>query len=129
MLYDGLLIVAILMVATYLIVVPLGAEVDTGNLLFQMYLLSAWFLYFGVCWRKGQTLGMKAWRIHLVSAHQPPGWGALLVRFLVAGPALAVAGLGYLHCLFDTQRRGWPDLASGTRLVVVPRGQQPDNHF
>lgn len=123
MLYDGLLTLAILMVAAGVVVVPLGSEIAAGTLFFQMYLLLVWFLYFGICWRKGQTLGMKAWRIHLVGRQQPPGWGTLLLRFLTAGLALAAAGLGYIHCLFDAQRRAWPDLVSGTRLIVVPRDQ------
>ncbi|NBB93560.1 MAG: RDD family protein [Gammaproteobacteria bacterium] len=121
MLYDSLLVAALLMVAAALVVIPAGAEVASGNIAFQLYLLAVWFLYFAVCWRSGQTLGMKAWRIDLVGSGRKPEWHRLAIRFLMAGVSLLAAGLGFAWSLLDSSRRTWHDLASGTRLVYRPR--------
>jgi uncharacterized RDD family membrane protein YckC len=50
-----------------------------------------------------------------------PTWPALLLRYLVAGLSLAALGLGFLWPLLDAQRRSWHDIASGTRLLRLPR--------
>jgi uncharacterized RDD family membrane protein YckC len=74
------------------------------------------FAYFGFSWRRGgQTLGMRAWRLQLVSiAGGVPGWRQLALRFAVAGLSLGCVGIGFLWALLDRERRTWHDLASGT---------------
>ncbi|MCC5866756.1 MAG: RDD family protein [Wenzhouxiangella sp.] len=119
MTYDGLLLVAIWMIAAVVIVIPLGAEVRPSNVLFQLYLLAVGWLYFAICWRGGQTLGMKAWHIHLQGNQQPVSWLTTLVRFLVAVASLGTLGLGFIWSLFHPRRQTWHDLASGTRLVII----------
>lgn len=71
------------------------------------------------------TLGMQAWRLrvqtrsgHSITLRQS------LVRYLVAWLSLAALGLGYLWILFDAERRSWSDIASGTRVVVLPRASR-----
>jgi uncharacterized RDD family membrane protein YckC len=65
---------------------------------------------------------MRAWRLRLVDPERDrPRWSALLLRYLVAGLSLAAFGLGFLWTLWDPQRRSWHDLASGTRLLRLPR--------
>lgn len=123
MVYDALLVVALLMVAAAVVVVPAGATVDSGTLWFQGYLLLVWWFYFALCWRLGgQTLGMKAWRIHLVTLHGgPPGWSDTAIRFIAAFVSAAAFGLGYLWSLFEPQCRTWHDRLAGSRLVVAPK--------
>ncbi|MGY6630073.1 MAG: RDD family protein [Wenzhouxiangella sp.] len=117
--YDGLLLVGVLMMATLIIVIPAGSEVI--NLAFQFYLLVVAWGYFAVCWRGGQTLGMKAWRIGIEGASQPIDWWSTVVRFAVATVSWVPAGLGYWWGLFRHDKACWHDLASGTRLVVLPK--------
>lgn len=123
MVYDALLIAALWMVAAAIVVIPAGTEIEPGNPVFQLYLLVVWYLYFAICWRVGgQTLGMKAWRIRLVTVDdQAPDWSRITVRFLMAGVSLASLGLGIVWVLFDRKCRSWHDMASGTRLVLLPR--------
>lgn len=122
MIYDALLVIALLMVAAAIVVVPTGSDIEAGTLWFQTYLLVVWWAYFAVCWRMGgQTVGMRAWRVQLVTeGGERIGWGSSALRFLVAGVAAAAGGLGFLWSLFDPRRRTWHDLATGTRLVVIP---------
>ena len=127
-LYDSFLVFALLMVASLIVVGLLRDAVNPNNLLFQIYLLVVGWSYFAICWRAGQTLGMKSWHIHLLGPTQPVGLRETAVRSMVAIVSWAVAGLGFLWALFHPQRAAWHDLASGTRLVVRPpakkRGQK-----
>lgn len=124
MVYDGLLLVAIWMVAAALVVIPLETEVNTGNPLFQLYLLVVAWVYFAVCWRGGKTLGMKAWRIRIEGPESPISWARSLVRFAVALASLLVFGLGFFWSLFHPRRATWHDLASGTRLMIETKPEK-----
>ncbi len=121
MIYDSLLLVAILMLAAAAVVIPTGAQVDPGHFAFQLYLLVVAWAYFAICWRGGQTLGMKAWRIRLVTPRGQITWLETVTRFLVACLSLISFGTGFWWSLFHSRRATWHDLASGTALVVQRR--------
>jgi len=123
MAYDSLLVVAVLMVAAALVVIPSGDGIRPGTLWFQLYLLLAWWGYFAVCWRMGgQTVGMRAWRVKLITEKgERIGWANSALRFLVAAMSALFAGLGYLWSLFDRQGRSWHDMVTATHLVVIPK--------
>lgn len=123
MVYDALLVVGLLMVAAAVVVIPWGSEIRAGTLWFQMYVLIVWWAYFAVCWRLGgQTVGMRAWRLTLVTERgERIGWARSALRFLVAWISAAALGLGFLWSLFDPGRRCWHDMASATSLRVLPK--------
>ena len=133
MLYDGLLVLAlwIVIASAHLAVVRLLLEVPADQVgtgiaqVISLRLLMAVtaFAFFAYFWtRGGMTLGMQAWRLRVQT---PDGCSITglqaLQRFLVAGISLAAFGLGYLWILVDGEKRGWPDIASGTRVVVLPK--------
>lgn len=120
-LYDGLLLVAIWMIAALIVVIIVNDAVF--NIVFQLYLLIVSWAYFAVCWRGGQTLGMKAWRIRIEGPESPISWPRTVTRFAVAAASWAPAGLGYWWSLFNREKACWHDLASNTRLVVEPPRQ------
>ncbi|MDY7117765.1 RDD family protein [Halomonas sp. SSL-5] len=133
MLYDAFLVIAIwlLMAGLHLLAVRhlagLPAEqvgvglVQVASL--RLIMLVSAFAFFAFFWcRGGMTLGMQAWRLrvqtlegHAISLRQA------MIRYLVAWLSVAALGLGYLWVLFDAERRSWPDIASGTRVVVLPK--------
>ncbi len=119
MIYDGLLLVGLWMIAATIVVIPLGSEVNASNPVFQLYLLVVAWAYFAISWRGGQTLGMKAWHIRIQGTQQPISWLTSLVRFVVAIASLGTLGLGFAWSLIHPQRKTWHDLASGTQLVVT----------
>ncbi|MFW5815652.1 MAG: RDD family protein [Wenzhouxiangella sp.] len=121
--YDSLLIVALWMAATAAVVLLRQSEIEPSSLAFQLYLLAVAWLYLAICWRSGQTLGMKAWRIRLVGNTQPIAWSTTVIRFVVAMVSLAAFAIGFLWSLFHDQRATWHDLASDTRLIVTPRSK------
>ena len=123
MVYDAIVLLAILMAATAIAMAAGFREVTAGkDILFTVYLLATWFLYLALLWRHGgMTLGMRAWRIAIVSdGGGRPGWGQCLVRCLVSLPSAACAGLGFAWAFFDPDKRCWHDLASRTRLIRFP---------
>lgn len=124
MFYDALVVIALLMTAAFVVLPVTGPDVRAGSdPAFTAYLVMVAFAYFGGCWRAaGATLGMRAWRVRLESGTDgPPGWGQCAVRFMTAIASGLVAGLGFAWALFDSRRRCWHDLASGTWLVTLPR--------
>ncbi|WP_275289300.1 RDD family protein [Halomonas elongata] len=132
MCYDGLLILAIwialaaahVLVSRLLLDLPaerLGVGVVQVVSLRGLLLLGA-FVFFAFFWmRGGMTLGMQAWRLRVQTTKgQPIGLYQSLVRYLVGALSWAAFGLGHLWVLFDAERRSWADIASGTRVVVLP---------
>ena len=125
MAYDAMLLAAIVFLAA----LPLPAVPDSIQQTWWFrtglrgYLLGVSFLFFGWFWvHGGQTLGMRAWRIRLVTAAGGrPAWRHALIRFPAALLSLAPLGLGFCWSLVDSRRRTWHDILSRTRLVVVPR--------
>jgi uncharacterized RDD family membrane protein YckC len=124
MIYESLLIVAVILVAALPFLMLLGnAEVGWRHFVFQLYLAGVLLLYFSAFWmRSGQTLAMKTWRIRLVG----PGGGRLsfkqsVSRFALALSGLLLAGAGFWWALFDRDRQFLHDRLLGTRLVRVPR--------
>lgn len=78
-------------------------------------------LYATTSWhRGGQTLGLRAWRLRVVTADgQPPGWRAAWGRYAVGGVSLLAGGLGFWWAWLDHDRRTWHDRVSGTRVVRI----------
>ena len=120
MLYDAVVVTALLLLATALALLAGSGQVTAGrDPVFSLYLLLVWFIYLGWCWTHGgMTLGMRAWRVAIEREDGSlPGWGGSGLRFLVSLLSALCLGLGFWWSLFDPRRRSWHDLASRTRLV------------
>lgn len=123
MLYDALLLLALLMGATFALLPFTGGEAVRNQLLMQLWVLAIAFVFFGWFWTHGgQTLGMKAWRVRVVRGDGAAlGWRDALNRFAFAIPSLGLGGFGLWWMLFDRERLALHDRLSGTRVVVVPK--------
>ena len=120
LLYDAIAVFTLLYFAAFIPVVAAGgAALAPGNPLFFIYLVVVMFGYFGVCWTRGRTLGMQAWKLEIIatSADRSPTWPEALRRFLAAGCSLAAFGLGYAAALWDRDKRTWHDRWSHTRVI------------
>ncbi|QSX79689.1 RDD family protein [Agrilutibacter solisilvae] len=96
------------------------------SLLAWLLWLACWViagLYATVSWRRGgQTLGMRPWRLRLVSRDAGvPAWSQLWTRYAVGTLSLLLGGLGFWWAWFTPAKSTWHDLASRTRLVRLPR--------
>jgi uncharacterized RDD family membrane protein YckC len=120
--YDGLLLIALLFVATAIITLPLGYPSGTMLLVFQLFIFEIIPLIFftGFWARGGQTLGMRAWRLKLVRMDGDEiGWSDALKRHLTALLSILVFGLGFIWILVDPQKLAWHDRLSKTRLILI----------
>ena len=124
MLYDAMVLLALLILASA-IALPFGDvnKVAFRDLWFTVWLLSTCFAYLGGFGRYGgMTLGMRAWRVRLVSYEgKEISWPGCLLRFLVGLVSLGALGLGILWVLVDAKNRTWHDLAAQTLLVKTPK--------
>ncbi len=81
------------------------------------------FFFFSSCWRRrGQTLGMQAWRIRVqTESGDVISWWQCLLRFLCAFPALGLCGIGLFWCWIDREQLAWHDRFSLSRVVLLPK--------
>ena len=98
--FSGLAIAGIVFITVVALVVGLG--------------------YFPWFWaRRGQTPGMKLFRLHVVRDRDggPIGGGQAIVRLFGLWLGGQVLYLGYIWVFIDSRRRGWHDLIAGTVVI------------
>lgn len=100
-----------------------GDPSDGSHPIYQFYLVFVVLFYFFYFWKKsGQTVGMRAWRIKLITQNdQPLTIKQMAVRLLVAVPSFLLLFAGILWQYIDSSQRTWQDRASGTKLVHLPK--------
>jgi len=119
MFYDTFLLLAILLLAGLIAVALNGGEaIGQGNPFFFVYLVAVSFLFYGWFWTHGgQTLGMRSWKIKLISNDSRDiSWHRAFLRFSVAIISWLPAGLGFWWQYLAKDNHSWPDLASNTAL-------------
>lgn len=124
-LYDSLLVGALLFLATLPFIALRGGEpVEIGdNTLYRVVLVIVIFGFFVGFWtRSGRTLGMQSWGLQLETMDgQKPTFATASARFLAAILSWAPAGLGFLWQLWDRDKLTWHDRISGTRIRHYPK--------
>jgi uncharacterized RDD family membrane protein YckC len=125
MLYDGLLILALLFLATLpFIALRDGEPVEANeNFLYQLILcLVIYSFYVGFWVRSGRTLGMQSWRLQLETEDgSQVGIRTATIRFFAALLSFLPAGLGFIWSLWDKDKLAWHDRISKTRIVYYPK--------
>jgi uncharacterized RDD family membrane protein YckC len=147
MLYDSLLIAALLFLATA-ILLPFNQGEAVSGLFYNFYLLMVVFLFYVGFWGKsGQTLGMKVWKIRIITDYGTnPTWPISFLRLTAAVfPPLCFFALNYYFVLLENSRLvaavmagffllgylnrlispyTWHDRISQTRIIDVSGLQQ-----
>ncbi len=125
MFYDAILFIALLFFASILVAVPFDIEYS-GNItpeyiLYIVYIHLVAYLYLGWCWtRGGQTLGLKTWKIRLISdSGIQVTWLQALLRYIGSLLCWGTLGLGFLWCYTNKQRRALNDIISKTHLTRI----------
>ena len=127
LIYDLMIIIAILFLASaiaiLIVVMFIGTEAVTEqrvlieNPLYFAWLMFCWFYYYAWCWRNGgQTLGMKTWRLKLVSDDgEIISYKNSLIRF-----ASSLFGIANIMLLLP-EKRGWQDTLSHSNIIFMPK--------
>jgi uncharacterized RDD family membrane protein YckC len=119
--YDLFLLLAILFLATA-IALPFnnGEAFSSEQYLYPLWLLFVSFFFYAWFWTHGgQTLGLRSWKMTLLTASgKPVSWRQAAIRFVSALISWGFIGLGFLWIFLDPQKRAWHDIWSGTRLFV-----------
>ncbi|MFM2590964.1 RDD family protein [Vibrio sp. TBV020] len=136
--YDGLIIIAVEMMAAGLVIAILhalmamgifsvGSYADVSDFLtnhpiwspiYTAYLAFVWIYFFVFFWtRAGQTLGMRAWKLHLRSNN---GSAVSVTQALIR---IGTSGFGLANFTvpLDPQKRGFHDIWAKTQVVVLPK--------
>ena len=123
--YDTLLVVAVLFMVTVPFIAVRGGEpVEIGdNTWYRIALVIVIYAFFVGFWtRSGRTLGMQSWGLQLETMDGGrPTLATASVRFMAAIISWATFGLGFLWQLLDRDKLTWHDRISGTRIVHYPK--------
>lgn len=123
MLYEALLITAVLAVAFILPHLLIGAfaHIQVHHVLTKIHFFLVLLIYFSWFWiNGGQTLAMKTWRIRVVDIHggrlRP---AQAVLRYLAAWFSLFFFGIGIFWALFDKNRQFLHDRIADTQIVTA----------
>lgn len=123
LLYDSFAVLGIILSFTLLLVIMNGGAPQDGDpidaIQFLITILSGpiFYTYFWLA-NDGQTLGMQAWKIKLISEKGLTPRVCLL-RCAFSTFSFLLVGLGYLLILFRKDKKSLADLATKTRIVKV----------
>lgn len=95
-----------------------GKQAQTDAWMFFVSLVTIYF-YFAWSWVKGgQTLGMKAWKFHIMQDNgKSITHKQALIRFILSIVSFSVVGLGFIYQLFNENNLALHDKFSNTWLI------------
>jgi len=119
LLYDGLLLIAILLFATLFFVILFGDATESPRRYFlQMYLWLVAAVYFVWSWlHGGQTLAMQTWHIRVTNqAGKNLNKRQAINRYILA---TLFFGVSFLWALLDSEGLYLHDRLAGSRLILT----------
>jgi uncharacterized RDD family membrane protein YckC len=122
--YDAFLLAALLIIFTSgALFFTRGAAVELATAGNWVYVYRAGLVlviagYYALNWlRSGQTLGMRAWRLRVVSDSGRLTWSCVILRACFGLIAWAPAALGVLWLYLDPEHLALHDRLSKTRVI------------
>ncbi|MHB8920105.1 MAG: RDD family protein [Halothiobacillus sp.] len=125
LLYDGLFVIALLMLATLILLPFNGGEAlpQQGLIawLYQGYLLFWVGAYFSLFWCiGGQTPGMKVWHIRVLMP-ATACYRTAVLRFIGGLCSVLLAGIPFWFARVDAEKRSLIDRWLGTIVTRIPK--------
>ena len=119
--YDLILVIALFFVTTAILLPFTQGEAIQSTFLFPLYLLCVSFIFYGWFWTHGgQTLGLRAWKLRLVSDQQTDiSWKQAFIRYMTACCSCTVLGLGFIWRLWQKDSKTWHDLSSKSYIILI----------
>lgn len=125
--YDCFLLIAIMFIVSGIATaLNQGKAVESGDPLYPILVITIFalsYFYFAWFWiHGGQTLGMKTWRIRVISTEgNAISWKVAAIRYFGAIISWGLFTLGFLWSLVDKEKQCWHDMLSKTVLVDLRR--------
>ena len=123
LIYDSFAVLGIILSLTLLLVLINGGAPITGGLADYLQLFitifsgPAFYCYFWMA-NDGQTLGMQAWKIKLVS-QKDLTLRICLLRCAFSTFSFLLLGIGYLYILINKENKSLADLATKTKIIRI----------
>ena len=121
--YDSLLIGAIVLVISLMLVFFNGGYPKPGSFVsvLQLFILiltgPLFYSYFWIT-NNGQTTGMQAWNIRLVSINETKlNIKQTLLRCLISVIYFISFGIGYLWIFYNKNNLSWSDILTETKII------------
>ena len=125
LIYDSLAVLGIILSLSLLLVWSNGGPGEPGSFVVLIQFTIIFFtgpIFYSYFWIKnnGQTLGMQAWKIKLVSSVDLSlTLSQSLSRCLFSVLSGIFFGLGYLWILISEEKLSWSDIATNTKIIKV----------
>ena len=125
LIYDSLAVLGIILSLSLLLVWSNGGPGESGSFIVLIQFTIIFFtgpIFYSYFWIKnnGQTLGMQAWKIKLVSSVDLSlTLSQSLSRCFFSVLSGIFFGLGYLWILISEEKLSWSDIATNTKIIKV----------
>ena len=121
MIYDSLLLVSILLLASIpAVALNSGNAIPHNHHIFVIHLFTVSCCFY--CWfwtHVCQTLGMRSWKIYIINQRKYSiKWTQAFIRFFVAIISWIPLGIGYWWQYLGEDKLSWPDYLSATKLYT-----------
>ena len=126
LIYDSLAITGIILSLSLLLVLLNGGYAKENSIagLIQLLIISlsgpCFYTYFWMV-NEGQTLGMQAWKIKLISQKKNLSILLCLLRCFVSLFSFLILGIGYFLILFNKDNRSLSDLITDTQVIDLKK--------
>jgi len=126
LIYDTLAVIGIMLSLSLLLVLINGGSTEENNLasLIQFLIIAlsgpTFYTYFWLA-NNGQTLGMQAWKIQLISEKKDLSIKVCLFRCFISVISLLILGMGYFLILFHKEKKSLSDLLTDTQIIDLKK--------
>ena len=126
LIYDSLAITGIILSLSLLLVLLNGGYAEENSIagLIQLLILilsgPCFYTYFWIA-NEGQTVGMQAWKIKLISQKKDLSIFLCLLRCFMSLISFLIFGIGYFLILFNKDNRSLADLLTDTQIIDVKK--------
>ena len=126
LIYDSLAITGIILSLSLLLVLLNGGYAEENSIagLIQLFILilsgPCFYTYFWIA-NEGQTVGMQAWKIKLISQKNDLSIVLCLLRCFMSIISFLIFGIGYFLILFNKDNRSLADLLTDTQIIDLKK--------
>jgi len=126
LIYDSLAVIGIMLSLSLLLVLINGGSTEENKFasLIQFLIITfsgpCFYTYFWLA-NNGQTLGMQAWKIQLISNNNGLSVKDCLYRCFISVISFLIFGIGYFLILFRKDNKSLSDLLTNTQIIDLKK--------